>query len=98
MKVQVFHSNLADFRFPIKRTGMIQWPFTDTTMNGNRHFTSKRLFIRFVKFFYVLCGSTWLFGFFYLCFMMTMSEILDRGQVQVRMPRYLPWGRDFHTE
>lgn len=56
---------------------MIQWPFTDTTMNDNRNYISKRLFTRFVNIYYILCGIG-PFVYFYLCLIssMIMSEIL----------------------
>lgn len=54
VKVQVFYSNLANLSFPIQRAGMIQWPFTDSTMNDNGNYISKRLFIRFVNVYYIL--------------------------------------------
>lgn len=77
MKGQVFYTNLADFWFLIWRAAMIQWPFTDTTMNDNRNYISKRLFTRFVNVYYILCGIG-PFVYFYLCLIssMIMSEIL----------------------
>lgn len=75
MKGQVFYSNLADFWFPIKRAGPMA--FTDITMNDNRNYISKRLFIIFLNIYYILC-DTGPFVYFYLCLIsvMTMSKIL----------------------
>lgn len=61
---------------------MIQWPFTDTMMSGNRNFISEEVFSRFGVY-WILCGTE-LFVYFYWCLISMMTghqEYCEKGSV-----------------